>query len=100
MITRKLFKKAPLRRQKLLLEVSMPPEPVLTGWGLWLTCNFVLHRVFRSFATLRDRNEDDAVPIKELRKCLENEDLKLELVDHIYSTNTEHIAQVKLIYKL
>ena len=81
--SKKVFLKASSRVQTFkdkLPEVPLPPAPVVTRWGTWINAALYYAQYLESFCeVIQNFNEDDAVSIRAVKKCLEDSDIQNDL---------------------
>jgi len=80
---KKIFVKAPLRKQKFLtsaLGIPLPPQPVITRWGTWLSAALYYTENFDAILNVVNSfDADDAISIREAQNVLRSEHLKTDL---------------------
>lgn len=79
---KKAFLKAPSRISKykeIMINLPLPPEPVITRWGTWLEAALFYAENFAKFVEVVDNLEDDAECVKKLKAIVQSSSLKNEL---------------------
>lgn len=80
---KKIFLKAPSRISKfkeLYPEMPLPPEPVLTRWGTWLTAVEYYAKYFNEIKAIISQLDDDSASILASKELLVDETLGNDLV--------------------
>lgn len=74
---KKIFCKAPSRIQKfkeLFPNLELPPEPIVTRWGTWLSAAEYYSDNFNSIKIVIDQLDEDSESVKHAKKIFENTD--------------------------
>lgn len=80
---KKIFLKAPKRVavfRKNLPGVPLPPEPVITRWGTWLTAASYYVKHFEGFKKVIQELEDDAASVRTAKELVNNESILPQLL--------------------
>lgn len=80
---KKIFLKAPSRVllfKSIAPEISMPPEPILTRWGTWLSAaNYYCEHFHVIKAVVNELNKNDSTAIKKSQELLAKQELEASL---------------------
>ena len=93
---KKVFEKAPYRR-KLLFdnELALPPEPIVTRWGTWLSaCEYYIKN-FEKFKTIVQQLESKGVTVSRLKTIIETSSVVTSLAT--IASNYMYMCLVELI---
>jgi hypothetical protein len=95
---KKVFRKAPVRRQKLReMGVPLPPDPIITRWGTWLRATeYYLENVDKLSIVVNDFDENDSHSIGQLKALLDDADVKQQMANIHY----RYLPLVNLIHHL
>jgi hypothetical protein len=98
---KKTFRKAPNRIQLFKSEapeISLPPEPIITRWGTWITAsNYYCDNLNIIRSVFEKLNNDDAVSIKEAKKYINKNciDTDLIFIKSNFSTPTTSLKKLQ-----
>lgn len=80
--TKKVFLKAPLRRElyrEMCPELPLPPEPVITRWGTWLEAAIFYHENFQKIKAVIESFNDNADCISKAKEAFRNSAIQANL---------------------
>lgn len=80
--TKKVFLKAPSRIaafRELAPGVPLPPQPVLTRWGTWLSAAMYYSEHFRTVKAVLEKLPDDAISVTAAREMFSNAQVEMDL---------------------
>lgn len=91
---KKVFEKAPYRR-KLLFDngLALPPEPIVTRWGTWLSACEYYVRHFETFKTTVKQLENKGVTVSRLKTIVETS----SVVSSLATIASKYTCLVELI---
>lgn len=82
-VGKKIFLKAPKRVEifkRILPNVPLPPEPVITRWGTWLTAVLYYANHFDKIKQVIEELEEDAASIKTAKELVRNPKIMPQLI--------------------
>ncbi|KRY14474.1 hypothetical protein T03_1379, partial [Trichinella britovi] len=99
---KKVFLKAPSRVQlfkEMAPEIPLPPQPVLTRWGTWLSAVFYYAANFKKIQEIISCfEEEESTAVKIVHEIMQKESLRCDLI-FITSNFTNFVPAITYLEK-